>query len=58
MKRKYESPIIRIVVIAPQSRLLTVNSVQDNVDLKLGEGSGKDARAHSARFSKWNEEEE
>ena len=53
MKRKYESPVIRIVLIAPKGSLLTpgsIQGIQGNVGLKLGKGSTKDARARESEL--------
>ena len=51
MKRKYESPVISIFVIAPQSGLLTVSNVSGNATLELGGGSMEEARARESWLS-------
>ena len=53
MKRKYESPVIRIVLIAPKGSLLTpgsIQGIQGNVGLKNGGSSTKDARARESEL--------
>ena len=50
MKRKYESPVIRIFVVAPQSGILTVGSIKGNAGLKLGRGGSSEARARESRL--------